>query len=412
MENTNGYLHDGKWQDDAANGQYLFAKKGGNDYFLKRFREPKYPKEGSSPEFYETKKKECEEWKKERKNVIAALQNVAAGGGNIVVPIEIFLDRPCYIQATRKVDTSSFGFKEVISLSENDRLLLLKTLCMSMKLVHSVAIVHGDLKPDNILISETKGHRFVCKIIDFDDSYFSKRPPLPENTVGTEPYWSPELAVYKISGDAGKANIVTCKSDIFALGLIFHQYCTGGKMPDLQGYAYAYQMVCDHKQLKASTSIKPLYLQELINQMLSLDPGKRPSSEEVYLKLSGVMETSSVNVSAVSFSEGGSALVNNKPDVRVKKGTTVTFRAYAAPGYKFEYWKALERTVMQPVWSFTAEQELTAVAYFKKAVIKDGSSWPTVEALAEKPKRVRVTFEDGRTRILDKSIAETMGWKC
>lgn len=408
MENTNGYLHDGKWQDDAANGQYLFAKKGETDYFLKRFREPKFPKEGSSPQFYEAKRKECEEWKQERKSIIAALQNVAAGGGNIVVPLEIFLERPYYIQATCKVDTSSLGFEKITSLSVNDRILLLKTLSMSMKLVHSVEIVHGDLKPDNILISETKGHKLVCKIIDFDDSYFSKKPPLPENTVGTEPYWSPELAVYKISGDVDKAPIITCKSDIFALGLIFHQYCTGGRMPNLQGHTYAYELVCERKPLKADTSIKPLYLQELINQMLSLNPGERPGSDEIYSRLSDVTETGSVTVSALSSSEGGSVLVNDKPDVRVKKGTRVKFKAYAAPGYQFEYWRVFEHTITEPEWVVNVDRGITAVAYFKKADIKAGSS-TVVEVLAKNPKKVRVTYENGLTRIMDKSVAETMG---
>lgn len=410
-KNTNGYVHDGKWQDDAANGQYLFAQKNGKEFFLKRFREPKFPKEGLSQAFYETKKKECEEWKKERKSIISALQTVAGGGGNIVSPLEIFLDRPWYIQATYKVDTSSIGVEKIVSLSEYNRILLLKTLCMSLKRVHSVGVVHGDLKPDNILISESKGGRPVCKIIDFDDSYFSQRPPLPENTVGTEPYWSPELAVYKISEDKNNAGIITCKSDIFALGLIFHQYCTGGKFPDLQGHAYAYQAVCDGKILKADPAIKPLYLQDIINQMLLLNPSERPESEEILVMLSNGAGTNNANIRAAA-SEGGYALVNSKMDIIVPKGTTVNFAAYADSGYEFEFWKSGNQTVPQQQWSTAANSDMVAVAYFKKVNSNNEESWPVVEELAENSKRVRVIFEDGSTRILDKSVAETMGWRC
>lgn len=412
MENTNGYIHDGKWQDDAANGQYIFAQKDGKDYFLKRFREPKFPKEGLKPEFYENKKKECEAWKRERKNIISALQDVAGGGGNIVSPIEIFLDRPWYIQATYKVDTSSIGFNKIISLSENDRILLLKTLCMSLKRVHSVGIVHGDLKPDNILISESLGGKHVCKIIDFDDSYFSKKPPLPENTVGTEPYWSPELAIYKISGDEKHAAMITCKSDIFALGLIFHQYCTGGRFPALYDHAYAYQAVCDHRLLKADESIKPLYLQDLINRMLSLDPCERPESEEILAQLSGGVEKEKASIKAIAASEGGYVLVNNKTNIIVSKGANVNFVAYAVLGYEFECWKVGDRTILERKWSETVQKDIVARAYFKKNDSKCERTWPIVEPLAENSKRVRVIFEDGSKRILDKSVAETMGWKC
>lgn len=411
MENTNGYIHDGKWHDDAANGQYLFAKKDGTEYFLKRFREPKFPKEGMSPQFYEAKKKECEAWKKERKNIISALQEVAGGGGNIVSPLEIFLDRPWYIQATRKVDTSSIGFDKICSMSQYNQLLLLKTLSMSMKRVHSVGIVHGDLKPDNILISETRGGKMVCKIIDFDDSYFSQNPPLPENTVGTEPYWSPELALYKISNDKTKANLITCKADIFALGLIFHQYCTGGKFPDLKGHTYAYQAVCAGEIIKADTMIEPLYLQEIINHMLLLNPSERLDSDTLFAHLSGEKTAKNVNIKAAPSGRGGVALVNKKQDIYVPKGTNIKFGAYPEQGYQFEYWEIGKETKTASEWIAVAEKDIVAIAHFKKKT-SENTKWPIVEVLKENPKRVMVTFEDGRKRIMDKIIAETMGWKC
>ncbi len=412
MENTNGYIHDGKWKDDAANGQYLFATKDGRDYFLKRFREPKYPKEGISPKGYEAKKKECEAWKKERKEIIDALQNVAGGGGNIVAPLEIFLEKPCYIQATYKVDTSTKGFEEIADLSEDNFLLLLKTLSMSMRKVHSVNIVHGDLKPDNILISETKGGKTVCKIIDFDDSYFAKRPPKPSNTVGTEAYWSPELALYKISDDESRAEMITCKSDVFALGLIFHQYCTGGKLPDLQDYTYAYQTVFDGKEIKADDSIKPAYLKTIINQMLSLNPADRPTCEEIFAKLSNpeTIEEPMSKVRAIAQEDLGNALVDGKEEILVKKGTVVKFVAKPKSGYEFDYWKLGTKKISQAEYSVEIDGDIVAMAYFKKKKVEETVKWPKIEIHPKNPNKVNATFENGKTKVVDKAIAETMGW--
>ena len=83
-------------------------------------------------------------------------------------------------------------------------MLLIKTLCMDLMKIHSVKIVHGDLKPENILISRSQNGELICKLIDFDDSYFSQKPPLPADTMGTEEYWSPELAEYKVTEDESK----------------------------------------------------------------------------------------------------------------------------------------------------------------------------------------------------------------
>lgn len=417
MEKTNGYIHDGKWNDDAANGQYLFAKKNGKEYFLKRFREPKYPKDGVSSKFFEEKKRECERWKKERKEIITALQTVAAGGGNIVSPLEIFLDRPCYVQATYKVDTSTKNFKEIVSISESNRILLLKTLSMSIKRVHSVDIVHGDLKPDNILISETQGGKLVCKIIDFDDSYFSQKPPLPRNTVGTEPYWSPELAIYKISDDKSKAGMITCKSDIFALGLIFHQYCTGGNFPDLYGYENAYQAVCAGKVLRADDNIKPDYLKKIINQMLLLNPADRPKSEDIFLLLSNQhsddVENSSERISlkVLVKGTGGNASVNGKSSVLVDKGKEVLFLAKPDEGYELDSWDIGGKYREELRWSMVAKNNMTVIVRFRKITGTVVEKWPKVEYVNSNAKKVRVTFEDGKERILDKDIAEIMGWK-
>ena len=70
------------------------------------------------------------------------------------------------------------------------------------------------------------------------------------------------------------------KIDIFALGLLFHQFFTG-KYPVLTGECEvaAEALLCEEKiQLE---SWMPFWLEELIQRMLQLEPKKRPSTAEV-----------------------------------------------------------------------------------------------------------------------------------
>lgn len=282
---SNGYEYDdSKWIQ--ANGWYNFGKKNGEEFFLKKFDEPRYPREGLRS--FDERVSECSKWAKKRYAINKALLTVSSGAGNIVTPLELFLDKPYYIQVSKKVETLTMDPKTVSAYSEDEKLRLLNTIAGSMAKVHSVNVIHGDLKPGNIIISETRGHRKTAKIIDFDDSYFSKDPPHPEDTVGTEEYWSPELGLYKLIKPEGYEKNITCKSDVFALGVVFHEYWTGER-PEKDG-SKAYQIVYAHHEgkgepLEIDRSIKPMWLRNLIGRMLSFDPKDRPTCHEVLAEL-------------------------------------------------------------------------------------------------------------------------------
>ena len=107
-------------------------------------------------------------------------------------------------------------------------LLIAKSAVHSIRILHGLKIVHGDLKPDNLPIKEAKAG-YVVKLIDFDDSYFEGRPPKDhEELVGTPEYYSPEQAAYIMDEDEEiPGDTLTCKSDIFTLGIIFSEYFSG-----------------------------------------------------------------------------------------------------------------------------------------------------------------------------------------
>lgn len=399
-----GYCCQGEWKT-AANGDYIFAHKDGREFFLKRFQEPKYPEEGLSSDFRDKKIKRCEQFSQERRKIIVALQQVSQGNGNILTPQEFFLNKPYYYQASLKSTQQEATISQIVKLPEEKRMLLIKTLCMDLMKIHSVKIVHGDLKPENILISRSQNGELICKLIDFDDSYFSQKPPLPADTMGTEEYWSPELAEYKVTEDTSLASNITCQSDIFALGLILHEYCTG-KMPDTHGGGNAYEYVYEGGILTADKSIKSEKLQSLINSMLLYDPDKRPTSKQIVEQLTGMKKN--YYIVDVESTQGGLALVNGKPFLKVTQEDALKFSAEPSKGYRFAYWEYNGIRKEDPVIQIRAVEDLSVKAFFEKIAEEEANDFASLIPLEDD--KIKVVFLDNTTQVIDKATAKILGW--
>lgn len=399
-----GYCCQGEWKT-AANGDYIFAHKDGREFFLKRFQEPEYPEEGLSSDFRDKKIKRCEQFSQERRKIIVALQQVSQGNGNILTPQEFFLNKPYYYQASLKSTQQEATISQIVKLPEEKRMLLIKTLCMDLMKIHSVKIVHGDLKPENILISRSQNGELICKLIDFDDSYFSQKPPLPADTMGTEEYWSPELAEYKVTEDTSLAFNITCQSDIFALGLILHEYCTG-KMPDTHGGGNAYEYVYEGGILTADKSIKSEKLRSLINSMLLYDPDKRPTSKQIVEQLTGMKKN--YYIVDVESTQGGLALVNGKPFLKVTQEDALKFSAEPSKGYRFAYWEYNGIRKEDPVIQIRAVEDLSVKAFFEKIAEEEANDFASLIPLEND--KIKVVFLDNTTQVIDKATAKILGW--
>ena len=74
---------------------------------------------------------------------------------------------------------------------------------------------------------------------------------------------------------------LSCKMDVFALGLVFHQFLTG-ELPSFdEEYQYAYESVLDGRPLKIG-DIADTTCKEILSNMLKRDPDERPGIEEVF----------------------------------------------------------------------------------------------------------------------------------
>lgn len=286
MEITHGYQYDKADGHNSPNGTWYKAEFGGKKYFLKKFQNPKFPKDGINPKLYKSKKQECDEWLSAKKKLIKALDELGNGTGNIISPRDVFRERLCFYQVTYWIDVQTDSLDKIKKYSYDDKIMLLKTYGAALKKVHSKEIIHGDLKPDNILIGKSALGKPVAKLIDFDDSYFSKQALSPDLTVVTDAYQSPELAAYKL-GNLEYRSRLTCASDVFASGIIFHQFWCG-EMPEYPGKKdgkFVFEAVAAGHKCTLHKSL-PDWLQNLIQAMLRPLPEDRPTMEEVHIAIS------------------------------------------------------------------------------------------------------------------------------
>lgn len=266
-----------------------FAKRGDTEYFIKEFLAPKYPIAGApgSPTSIARRQKRCDEFEAHHKKLNDAIGSKCAFGGNLVYAVNFFRAETSYYKVTEKIDVASLSTKDVSKLPLNKILIILKTVTHSLKILHDLKIVHGDLKPDNILIKQTKTGAYTTKLIDFDNSYFSEEPP--ENTeevVGTPEYYSPELATYIKTGETDEdRKTLTVQSDIFALGIIFTEYLTGEKPEISSKYNYSWEAISDSSTVNLKGGGRTVMLRELLLSMLQKEKNKRPSITDVFNRL-------------------------------------------------------------------------------------------------------------------------------
>lgn len=266
--------------ENAGMCQWGFAERNGHEYFIKQFLKPKYPEDESrlSPALIERMRWIATDFYRKRRRFYDRLRECRTG--NNVVVEHFFRAGSFYYAVTDRVRGPYLSLEEIAELSEGKKRVLLRAILFNVMQFHEKGIVHSDLKPDNIMVRRTAEGYCTAKIIDFDSGFFSYEPP--EEIIGDQVYFAPEALLHNI----GKNIPVNEKADVFALGLLFHQYWTG-TLPefDRREHRYASEALLDGSPLRLGDGL-PDDLRALLTQMLSREPEARPSAREAWERFS------------------------------------------------------------------------------------------------------------------------------
>src|SRR6202007_1332498 len=136
---------------------------------------------------------------------------------------------------------------------------------------HRKGVIHGDVKPANILICDDGR----VKLMDFGMARLASRDSPDTPLIGTPAYWCPEQIVGKPQ-DA--------RSDLFSLGVVLYEMVTGKRPFDadsLQGVCSRVLSSTPLPPSQANPSV-PTGLDAVIALCLAKDPASRyPTAEAI-----------------------------------------------------------------------------------------------------------------------------------
>lgn len=259
--------------------QWSFGTKDGGDYFVKMFLSPKFPSDdGPGGAAAKARKREvCLAFERRHVEIARRLDPSKPGAGNLVVPCDFFRVDSTYVKVMPRVHATELP--DVRDLTGFQILVLLRSVAFSLRMLHEQHVVHGDIKPDNVMVERPNPELYVSKLIDFDEAYVAGEPPLPQHIVGDPIYYSPELLRYIKKDETLEAATLGTASDIFSFGLFLHRFLVG-RLPTFDKGKVNYPAEALLARHSLDISAVPVVLQPFLARMLAVAPDSRPSIEE------------------------------------------------------------------------------------------------------------------------------------
>ena len=159
-------------------------------------------------------------------------------------------------------------------------------LAEALAYLHERGVVHRDVKPANILVSEvaSSGYARTAKLTDFGVAHFMDGSRLTSDgiVIGTASFVSPE----QVAGEP-----ISGASDVFSLGLVLLEAITGHR--EYSGTVLEAAIARLNRSPVVPATL-PAPWRALLTSMTERDPAKRPTADEVAHRLRAGMTASSV----------------------------------------------------------------------------------------------------------------------
>ncbi len=162
---------------------------------------------------------------------------------------------------------------------------ILSQVAGSLEEAHRRGIVHRDLQPDNVVLTERAGQKDFVKVLDFgiakrstDDTREEAKLTKQGMVLGTPPYMSPEQFT---------SRPIDARSDVYSLGVMAYEMLTG-TLPFTA--TTAWEWATQH-MTAAPTPIEsapngarvPAAMREAIRRALEKEPAARPASMKDFM---------------------------------------------------------------------------------------------------------------------------------
>jgi serine/threonine protein kinase len=156
-------------------------------------------------------------------------------------------------------------------------------LCEALDHAHDRDVVHRDIKPQNVLVTEDSQPR--AKLMDFGVARLADGASLtaPGDVVGTLAYMAPEQAEGRTAGP---------EADVYSLALMLYE-CWSGENPHRRANpaATARAIGARHRPLRRLRPDLPRQLGETIDACLQPRPERRPSLEQLGETIEGSLDS-------------------------------------------------------------------------------------------------------------------------
>ena len=176
--------------------------------------------------------------------------------------------------------------KKFKSLDNTKKQIILIGIVRSMVILNSYNLIHGDLKPGNILID--KNYMPLITDFAFSQIYHPLQFQNQNKIKKTLPYTAPEIFPKSLNHQ-----FRNMKSDVYSFGIIMYQLLTGltpyEEIINFKDFNFDDFTQCVEKGLRPPF-IHPIKesFKKLIMQCWSSNPDDRPTFQEIYNKLASI----------------------------------------------------------------------------------------------------------------------------